>query len=118
MKTIAPIKILVRFAQMAGIKNKTIAIMVKKFKNIPGLPNLVPSVANPEMVICSETTILHGKKEQISTIKEAIIPIVCVYFMALFGKIKEKIAPKGAILKGFEVPSGFEPLWKLLQSSA
>jgi hypothetical protein len=38
--------------------------------------------------------------------------------MAIIGKIKVKIAPKGAILKGFEVPSGFEPLWKLLQSSA
>jgi hypothetical protein len=78
----APIKILVRLAQIAGIKNKTIAIMVKKFKKSPGFPNLVPSVSNPEMVICSETTILHGKKEQISTISEAIIPIVCVYFMA------------------------------------
>jgi hypothetical protein len=80
----APIKILVRFAQMAGIKNKTIAIMVKKFKKRPGLPNLVPFVSNPDMVICSETTILHGKKEHISTTKAAIIPIVCVYFMANF----------------------------------
>jgi hypothetical protein len=81
----APIKILVRLAQMAGIKNKIIEIIVKKFKNSPGLPKRVPLVSNPEMVICSETTILHGKKEQTSTIKAAIIPIVCVYFMALFG---------------------------------
>ena len=78
----APIKILVRLAQIAGIKNKMIATMVKKFKKSPGLPNLVPSVLNPEMEICSETTILHGKKEHTITISEAIIPIVCVYFMA------------------------------------
>jgi hypothetical protein len=82
VKTMAPIKILVRLAQMAGIRNKTIAMMVKKFKKSPGLPNLVPSVLNPEMVICSETTILHGKKEHTITMIEAIIPIVCVYFMA------------------------------------
>jgi hypothetical protein len=67
---------------MAGIKNKRIEMIVKKFKNSPGLPNLVPLVSKPEMVICSETTILQGKKEQISTTNAAIIPIVCVCFMA------------------------------------
>ena len=86
----APINILVRFAQMAGIKNKMIEIIVKKFKNNPGFPNLVPFVSKPEMVICSETTMLHGKKEQKSTTKAAIIPIVCVYFMAISIKIKKK----------------------------
>lgn len=86
----APIKILVRLAQMAGIKNKMMDIMIKKFKNSPGFPNLVPLVSKPEMVICSETTMLHGKKEQKSTTKAAIIPIVCVYFMAISIKIKKK----------------------------
>jgi hypothetical protein len=33
---------------------------------------------------------LHGKKEQKSTTKAAIIPIVCVYFMAISIKIKKK----------------------------
>jgi hypothetical protein len=78
----APINILVRFAQMAGMRNKIIEIIVKKFKKSPGLPKRVPFVSNPEMVICSETTILQGKKEHTSTNKAAIIPIVCVYFMA------------------------------------
>jgi len=71
----APIKILVRLAHIKGVTKKIKAIAVKKFKKSPGLPKLVPFVSNPEMVICSETTMLQGKKEHIRITKHARIPM-------------------------------------------
>jgi hypothetical protein len=57
----APIKIFVRFDQILGMANKKSAIRVKKSRKRPGLPNLVPVVSNPDMIICLDAISLHGK---------------------------------------------------------